>query len=36
MNMYHKGYSLEQIADVAGKSMEEVDAIIKGREPVLA
>ncbi len=36
LNMYHKGYSLEQIADVAGKSMEEVDAIIKGREPVLA
>lgn len=36
LNMYHKGYSLEQIADVAGKSMEEVDAIIKGGEPVLA
>lgn len=36
LNMYHKGYSLEQIADVAGKSMKEVDAIIEGREPVLA
>ena len=36
LNMYRKGYSLEQIADVAGKSKEEVDAIIKGRELVLA
>lgn len=36
LSMHKKGYSLEQIADVAGKSIEEVDAVIKGREPILA
>lgn len=36
MNMYKKGYTLEQIADVAEKSVEEVKAIIEKREPVLA
>lgn len=36
MSMYKKGYTLEQIADVAEKSMEEIKAIIKKREPVLA
>lgn len=36
MSMYKKGYTLEQIADVAEKSIEEIKAIIKKREPVLA
>lgn len=36
LSMYRKGYSLEQIADVAEKSIAEVEAIIKKREPVLA
>ncbi len=36
MNMYKKGFTLGQIADVAEKSVEEIKAIIKKREPVLA
>lgn len=36
LSMHKKGYSLKQIADVTGKSIEEVDAVIKGRKPVLA
>lgn len=36
MSMYKKGYTLEQIADVAEKSIEEIKVIIKKREPVLA
>ncbi len=36
LSMYKKGYTLEQIADVAEKSIEEVKAIIEKREPVLA
>lgn len=36
MNMHKKGYTLEQIADVAEKSVEEVKTIIEKREPVLA
>ena len=36
MNMYKKGYTLEQIADVVEKSIEEIRAIIEKREPVLA
>ena len=32
MNMYKKGYTLEQIADVAGKSIEEIKAIIEKKE----
>ena len=36
MNMYKKGYTLEQIADVVEKSIEEIKAIIEKREPVLA
>lgn len=36
MSMYKKGYTLEQIADVAGKSMEEIKVIIEKREAVLA
>lgn len=35
MNMHKKGYTLEQIADVAEKSVEEIKAIIEKREPVL-
>lgn len=36
INMYRKGYKLEQIADVAEKSIEEIKAVIEKREPVLA
>ncbi|HBA68612.1 MAG TPA: hypothetical protein DCZ40_04555 [Lachnospiraceae bacterium] len=36
LSMHKKGYTLEQIADVAGKSIEEIEAIIKKREPILA
>lgn len=36
MNMYKKGYTLEQIADVAEKSVEEIKDIIEKREFVLA
>lgn len=36
LNMYRKGYTLEQIADVAEKSVEEIQAVIEKGEPVLA
>ena len=36
LSMHKKGYTLEQIADVAGKSIEEVQAIIERKEPVMA
>ena len=36
LSMHKKGYTLEQIADVAEKSIDEVRAIIEKREPVLA
>lgn len=36
MNMHRKGYTLEQIAECVEKTMEEVNAIIEKREPVLA
>jgi SOS response regulatory protein OraA/RecX len=36
INMSKKGYTLEQIADVTDKSIEEVKAIIEKREPALA
>lgn len=36
MNMHKKGYTPEQIAEIVEKTTEEVDAIIKKREPVLA
>lgn len=36
MNMYKKGYTLEQIADVEEKSIEEIRTIIENREPILA
>ena len=35
MSMYKKGYTLEQIADVAERSIEEIKYIIKKREPIL-
>ncbi|MDE7204673.1 MAG: hypothetical protein K2O91_22860 [Lachnospiraceae bacterium] len=35
MNMHRKGYTSEQIAEIVEKSIEEVEAIIKKREPVL-
>lgn len=35
MSMYKKGYTLEQIADVAEKSIEDIKAIIRKREYVL-
>ncbi|MDE7299989.1 MAG: hypothetical protein K2N94_14405 [Lachnospiraceae bacterium] len=34
MNMYKKGYTIEQIADVTEKSMEDVRAILKRKQPV--
>lgn len=36
INMYKKGYAIEQIADVTEKSIAEVEAIIKKKESVLA
>jgi SOS response regulatory protein OraA/RecX len=36
LNMYKKGFTVEQIADVTDKKVEEVRAIIEKREPVLA
>lgn len=36
INMYKKGLTLEQIADVAEKRVEEIRAVIKKRKPALA
>lgn len=36
MNMHRKGYALDQIAECVEKSIDEVEAIIEKREPVLA
>ena len=36
LNMYKKGYTLDQIADVTETSVEVVEAIIKKKEPVMA
>ncbi|MCM1158335.1 MAG: hypothetical protein NC300_05810 [Bacteroidales bacterium] len=36
MNMYRKGYTLKQIAEIVEKSVEEVEAIIEKTEPILA
>lgn len=36
LNMYKKGYTLKQIADVAETSVDEVEVIIKKREPAMA
>lgn len=35
LSMYVKGFSLDQIADVAGMNVTDVSAIIKEKEPVL-
>ncbi len=35
ISMYKKGYTLEQIADVAEKSVEEIKTVIENREPAL-
>ena len=35
LNMYKKGYTLEQIADVAETGVDEVEAIIKKKEPAM-
>ena len=35
LNMYHKNYTLEQIADVTERSVEEAEAIIRNRKSVL-
>ena len=36
LNMYKKGYTLGQIADVAETDVDEVEAIIKKKEPAMA
>jgi predicted transposase YdaD len=35
LNMNKKGYTIEQIADVTDKDVEEIKAIIENREPAL-
>lgn len=34
--MHRKGYTPEQIAEIVEKTIEEVEAVIRKREPVLA
>ena len=36
LNMYKKGYTLDQIADVAETGVDEVEAIIKKKDPAMA
>ena len=36
LNMYKKGYTLDQIADVADTGVDEGEAIIKKKEPAMA
>ena len=36
LNMYKKGYTLDQIADVAETDVDEVETIIKKKEPAMA
>ena len=36
LNMYKKGYTLDQIADVVEKNVDVVEAIIKKEEPAMA
>ena len=36
LNMYKKGYTLDQIADVAETGVDEVEAIINKKEPAMA
>ncbi len=35
MNMHKKGYTLEQIAECVEKTIDEVETVIKKREPIL-
>ncbi len=35
LNMYKKGYTLDQIADVVEKNVDVVEAIIKKKEPAM-
>ena len=35
LNMYKNGYTLDQIADVAETGVDEVEAIIKKKEPAM-
>ena len=35
LSMHEKGYTIEQIAEVAEKSLSEIKAIIEGKEPIL-
>ena len=36
LNMYKEGYTLDQIADVAETGVDDVEAIIKKKEPAMA
>lgn len=36
LNMHRKGYTLEQIAECAEKTFDEVETVIEKRQPVLA
>ena len=36
LNMYKKGYTLDQIADIAETSVAAVEAVIKKKEPAMA
>ena len=36
LNMYKKGYTLDQIAEVAEITVADVEAIIKKKEPAMA
>ncbi len=36
LSMYNNGFTAEQIASAINKDIEEVEAIIEGKEPVLA
>ena len=36
LNMYKNGFTAEQIASATDKDIEEVEAIIAGKEPALA
>ena len=36
LNMHKKGYTSEQIAEIVEKTIDEVEAVIKKKEPVLA
>ena len=36
MTMHEKGYDFAQIAEIVKKTIEEVEAVLKKQEPVLA